>query len=825
MKRFLSITLSIIVLAMTGCGNPPQVTSDLRAPAYPLITIDPYTSAWSGADNLYDRQVMHWTEKDFPFVGVLRVDGKPYRFMGVEQDLMTPIAPMGREQAWEADYTLDKPAGDWTAKEYNSSKWKKSLAPFGKNYTDLKTTWNTPNIWLRRKVTLSDEDMNSERYILRYSHDDIFKLYINGEQIIATDSTWKENLTMEIPREKIAKWGKELTIAAHCRNTLGGALVDFGLYRTSNAEKRLVETAQQTSAEVQATRTIYNFTCGEVDLRLTFMAPALLDNLDLVSRPVNYVTYEVTSNDGAEHDVDIYFEAGPQWARHADSQKSISETLADDRFAYAKVGTVDQPVLKKFGDDVRIDWGYFYFAGDKAKYTTAAGNPFAIRSEFIDAGTISSNKGEYLAISANIGKVGTKAVSDYIMVGYDDLYSILYYGEKVRPYWNRTGDSSIAQQFALAADEYPSLVKRCEKFDARLMADANAAGGKEYAELCALAYRQSIAAHKLIESPAGELAWISKENFSNGCLGTVDVTFPSFPLYVYYNPDLAKGLLNFIFELCESEKWTRPYAAHDAGRYPHLRGEDYGGEGMPIEESGNMLIMTAAICQEDGSADYAVKHWDVLTTWANYLVENGQDPRNQLCTDDFMGHLARNSNLSIKAILGVASYADIAKMAGKTEIAETYMAKAKEMAGIWKQMANGGDHYRLTFDTDKDTWSMKYNLVWDEILGFNVFDADIAETEVAYYQTKFNEYGLALDQRSYTTKSDWLMWSATLASDKATFQKFITPMYNFYNQTTGRCPMPDLYQTNSLNHRTGWLQARSVVGGYWIKLLKEKKTK
>ena len=823
MKRLFFAIVALV--AMASCSAPEQIRSELRAPAYPLITIDPYTSAWSGADNLYDRQVMHWTEKDFPFVGVLRVDGKTYRFMGVEQDLMTPIAPMGREQAWMADYTLDKPAGDWKAKEYNSSKWKKSLAPFGRGYTDLNSHWDSPNIWLRRKVTLTDEDMNSERYILNYSHDDIFELYINGEQIISTDNTWKENLTIEIPKEKIAEWGKELTIAAHCQNTLGGCLVDFGLYRTDDTEKRLTQTAVQTSAEVQATRTIYTFTCGEVDLHLTFMAPALLEDLNLISRPVNYMTYEVASNDGAEHDVEIYFEAGPQWARHADSQKSICETLTDDRFAYAKVGTVEQPVLQKFGDNVRIDWGYFYLAGDKAKYTTASGNPYAIRSEFIDAGTISSNKGEYLAITANIGKVGTKAVSDYIMVGYDDLYSILYYGEKVRPYWNRKGDSSIEQQFALAADEYPSLVKRCEKFDAKLMADATEAGGKEYAELCALAYRQSIAAHKLIESPAGELAWISKENFSNGCLGTVDVTFPSFPLYVYYNPDLAKGLLNFIFELCESEKWTRPYAAHDAGRYPHLRGEDYGGEGMPIEESGNMLIMTSAICQEDGNADYALKHWDVLTTWANYLVENGQDPRNQLCTDDFMGHLARNSNLSIKAILGVASYADLAKMAGKTDIAESYMAKAKEMAGIWKQMADGGDHYRLTFDTNQDTWSMKYNLVWDEILGFNVFDADIAETEVAYYLTKFNAYGLALDQRSYTTKSDWLMWSATLSSDKATFEKFITPMYNFYNETTGRCPMPDLYQTNSTNHRTGWLQARSVVGGYWIKMLKDKKTK
>ena len=813
------------LMTMVGCGTPEHIRNELRAPAYPLITIDPYTSAWSGADNLYDRQIMHWTEKDFPFVGVLRVDGELYRFMGVEQALLIPIAPMGHEQSWEATYTFDKPTGDWTAQNYNDKGWEKSFAPFGMNYTDLKTQWRTPDIWLRRTVELSAKDLQADKYMLNYSHDDIFELYINGDRIIATDNSWKENQTVEITREQIAKWGNTLTIAAHCQNTLGGALVDFGLYRSDNAAMKLATSAQQTSADVQATRTIYTFTCGEIDLRLTFMAPLLLDNLDLVSRPVNYLTYEVTSNDGTEHDVEIYFEAGPQWARHANSQKSISEVVADERFVYAKTGTVEQPILQKFGDDVRIDWGYFYLAGDKTRYSTAKGNPFDMRYEFVERGSISSCEGDYLAIASHLGKVGTKPVSDFIMVGYDDLYSILYYGEQVRPYWNRNGDSSIEKQFAAAADEYKSLVKKCEKFDAQLMADAREAGGKEYAELCALAYRQSIAAHKLIENPSGELAWISKENFSNGCLGTVDVTFPSFPLYIYYNPDLAKGLLNFIFELCESERWDKPYAAHDAGRYPHVRGEDYGGEGMPIEESGNMLIMTDAICQADGNADYALKHWEVLTTWANYLVENGQDPRNQLCTDDFMGHLARNTNLSIKAIIGVAAYADMARMAGKEDVAEQFTAKAKEMAATWKLMAREGDHYRLTFDKGQDTWSQKYNLVWDEILALNVFDKDIANAEVTYYLSKFNKYGLSLDFRSYVTKSDWLMWSATLSSDKATFEKFITPMYDFYHNTDGRAPMPDLYHTNSLKHRTGWLQARSVVGGYWIKMLKDKKTK
>ena len=807
--------------AMVGCSAPQQVKNDLRAPAYPLITIDPYTSAWSGADNLYDRQVMHWTEKDFPLLGVVKVDGKPYRFMGIEEDLYIAIAPMGYDVPWDAAYTLDKPAGDWTAANYNDSKWNKSKAPFGFANYFIQTPWNSPDIWVRRTVELKPEDLGADKYILRYSHDDIFELYVNGEQMVSTGNTWKENQDLVLTKEQLAKWDNKLTIAAHCQNTLGGALVDFGVYRASENTRRLTETAQQTSADVQATRTIYDFTCGAVDLRLTFMAPVLMDNLDLLSRPVNYITYEVASNDSAEHAVEIYFEAGPHWARNTPSQKTASETLSDERFNYAKVGTLEQPVLAKNGDDIRIDWGYFYMVGDKSKFTTASGNPYNLRGSFLDS-TLQSSDGDFLAIASNLGTVGTKPVSDYFMVGYDDIYSILYYEQKIRPYWNRNDDSTIEEQFTLAADEYKSLVKRCEKFDAKLMAEAYEAGGKEYAELCAAAYRQAIAAHKLIEMPNGELAWLSKENFSNGCIGTVDVTYPSFPLFAYYNLDVAKALINFIFDLCESDKWDKPYAAHDVGCYPHVWGERYTG-GMPVEESGNLLVMTGAICQLEGKVDYALKHWDALTQWADYLVEHGGDPAHQLCTDDFMGHSSRNANLAIKAVLGIAAYADMADMAGKKDVAEKYRADAERWAAFWKENAKEDDHYSLTFDHPHPTWSQKYNLVWDKMLGYDVFDPEIAPTEIAYYLTKFNQYGLPLDSRGAGAKCDWVAWTATLAADKATFEQFIKPMYNLYNESRGRVPMSDYYHTDTNNHIG--MQARSVVGGYWIKLLSDKMTK
>ena len=279
--------------------------------------------------------------------------------------------------------------------------------------------------------------------------------------------------------------------------------------------------------------------------------------------------------------------------------------------------------------------------------------------------------------------------------------------------------------------------------------------------------------------------------------------------------------MNGIFHYSESGKWTKPFAAHDLGTYPLANGQVYGGD-MPVEESGNMLILTAAIAAVEGNADYAAKHWEVLTTWTDYLVEKGLDPENQLCTDDFAGHFAHNTNLSIKAILGVASYGRLAEMLGKKDVAEAYTTKARQMATEWERMANDGDHYRLTFDKP-GTWSQKYNLVWDRLLGLDIFDSKIAEMEIPYYLAKQNIYGLPLDNRETYTKTDWIMWTAAMSSDKATFEKFISPVYKYANETVSRVPLSDWHHTDS--GKFVGFKARSVIGGYWMKVLMDKMQK
>ncbi len=816
--------LCAALAAVVSCGMDMSVEQNtLRAPAYPLVIIDPYTSAWSMSDELYGSSVCHWTGKEFPLIGALKVDGTVYRFMGIEDADLQSLAPVAQECDWTGRYTEKEPAGAWTSEFYNDASWKVGSGAFGTD-DDIyaRTLWESRYIWVRRKVEITD-DFSGRQIYLNYSNDDRAVFYINGVKILDTGNICNHDALYPLGDAAMAalKPGYNV-LAASCENTGGLAVIDFGLKMPSEPVSVLSNTAIQKSADVQATQTHYLFTCGPVDLKLTFSAPLFLDNLELVSRPVNYISYETVSNDGNKHDVSIYFEASPRWASDKSWQETVSETYSHNGIVYLKAGTKSQEILEKKGDDVRIDWGYFYLAADAASMDAGVGKAVDLRNCFKNGGCLSSigRKGENsdgrMSMSREYGMVKTAAGS--LMIGYDDIYSIQYFGENLRPYWNSDGKSNIEEQFEKARKEEKSLIARCYDFDRSLMREAEKAGGHDYAELCALAYRQAIHAHKLVKSPNGDLLWLSKENNSNGSIGTVDVTYPSAPLFLLYNPVLAEGLMNHIYYYSESGRWTKPFPSHDVGTYPLANGQTYGGD-MPVEEAGNMLSLTAAVCHYSGDAGYAAKHWETMTTWASYLAEFGLDPENQLCTDDFAGHFAHNANLSVKAILGIASYGYVAEMLGKKDIADEYMAMARKLAAEWMKMADDVDHYRLTFD-QKNTWSQKYNLVWDKLLDLQIFPDSVRQKEIAYYLHKMNVYGLPLDSRETYTKTDWIIWTAAMADSEQDFESFVAPVHKFMNETVDRVPMSDWIFTDKPNYRG--FKARSVVGGYFIKMLENK---
>ncbi len=591
------------------------------------------------------------------------------------------------------------------------------------------------------------------------------------------------------------------------QSLVGLVRVDGRVYRFLGAggpddSAAMAAPATQQWVSVNATQTIYQFACGGVDLTLTFTSPLLLSDLELLSRPVSYVSFRLRSNDGASHPVTLDLAVSVDLARNTPDEPIKTERGMAGGLSFLRSGTVAQPVLQRKGDDVRIDWGYVYVA--------APG----------ENGLVQTGKGDWMRTVFAPVTVGEDPVEKLVLIGYDEGYSVEFFGHKLLPWWRSEGGygkkrSAMEAILQTAFTGYDKVLSRCDTFNKVMYSKALATGGPHYADLCVAAYRQSIAAHALVKSPKGELLFLSKENFSNGSINTVDVTYPSAPLYLIYNPELLKGMLNGIFYYSESGRWKKPFAAHDLGTYPLANGQTYG-EDMPVEECGNMILLTAAIIRAEGKPDYGRRHWTTLTMWAHYLEANGFDPVNQLCTDDFAGHLARNANLSVKAIVALGAYGRMAGTLGMDTTATRYAALAKELARKWIMLDDAGDHYSLTFDK-KDSWSQKYNLVWDKVLGLGVFPPEVAEKEIVYYVHHQQPFGLPLDSRKGYTKSDWVCWTAALASKEEDLAALIDPLYHYLTATPSRVPLSDWHETAD-GKQVGF-QARSVVGGYFMPML------
>jgi Domain of unknown function (DUF4965)/Domain of unknown function (DUF1793)/Domain of unknown function (DUF5127)/Domain of unknown function (DUF4964) len=650
-----------------------------RVPATPLITHDPYFSVWSFTDALTDSDTTHWTGKSQPLTGIVRIDGKPFRFMG--------------------------------------------------------------------------------------------------------------------------KWPED------------------------------VPAMEQVEKRVEATHTRYLFRAAGIEMEFSFFTPIMMDDLDLVSRPVTYLMWSVKATDSAKHKVAIAVDADPIIAVNDRGEQVVTSRNQTSSLDMVSVGSREQNVLNRSGDDLRIDWGYFHLILPRNESGRLAIAPHAAEifaadgtlpaSDSIGMPQQAGDKSPHLAAELEFGDVTGQPQVRHLLVSYTEGFAIQYLHRNLRPYWQR-GDTTVEMMLDEAENQYAALEARGRAFDAELRADLTRTAGEHYAAIAILSYRQTLAAHKLVADINGDPMLFAKENFSNGCIATVDVLYPSAPFFLFFQPRLLEAQLLPVLEYSALPRWHFPFAPHDLGQYPLANGQVYGGgektedDQMPVEESGNMLILMDALSRAEGNAKLAERYWPQLTSWARYLKERGLDPENQLTTDDFAGHVAHNSNLSIKAIEALASYADLATQLKHDDLAREFKTAAKEMAGKWVSMAAEGDHFKLAFNSP-GTWSQKYNLVWDQLLGFHLFPDSVREKEIAYYLTKINRYGLPLDVRADYTKLDWSLWTATLASDPKQFNALVDPIYKWVEETPTRVPLTDWYDTKT-GKQVGF-QARSVVGGVYIKAL------
>ncbi|CAK7210544.1 hypothetical protein SCUCBS95973_000818 [Sporothrix curviconia] len=318
-----------------------------------------------------------------------------------------------------------------------------------------------------------------------------------------------------------------------------------------------------------------------------------------------------------------------------------------------------------------------------------------------------------------------------------------------------------------------------------------------------------------------------KEISSDGNLNSIDVIYPAAPFFLWANPDLLGYLLQPALEMQEGTFYPNSYCAHDIGaQFPNATGHvDGNDEYMPVEESGNFLLLSYAYVQfvddaPKGSA-WLAEHYRLLRQFAEYLVAFSLVPAAQLSTDDFAGTLANQTNLAIKGILGVASMGEMARLAGHADDAAYYAKTARNYYRQWAAFAvdpTGHSHTLLAYQW-RSSWGLLYNVYMDRLLDLSIVGEDIYAMQSAWYAQVSQVFGVPLDSRHHYTKSDWMMWAAA-TSTPSTRRLLVTSLAYWLNYTTTEHPFADLFEVVG----TGYypqvpqdirFQARPVVGGHF----------
>ncbi|MGN1479523.1 MAG: glutaminase domain-containing protein [Acutalibacteraceae bacterium] len=571
---------------------------------------------------------------------------------------------------------------------------------------------------------------------------------------------------------------------------------------------------EQTDLNVTPYVTYYSFECDKIRLSVRFWTPLLLNDLYMLSSPCSFIDCEAVSNDGKMHSVSIEISLGEEFCYNKTQRAVKKETFTVDGVNFAKMGRVEQTPLSKAGDSVAADWGYFYLSAQDVQ--TSDGKKDAVKA---------------IASSESCDKFSTS-----IIAAYDDIYSIEYMGQKLKGLWTEKFDS-ITDAIIYCRNNHDELYNAVLKQNEMILNDA-ASFGEDYQNILTAAARQVLAAHKLIRNDKGELLYFSKECNSNGCINTVDVSYPAIAMYLIYNPELVKAMMTGIFCFARTPLWKFDFAPHDIGQYPIADGQVYALKGemqkytrelykmnedvfedkyhMPVEECGNMLIMSYAYYFVTGDLSQAKENFDLLTKWSQFLVKKGVVLDNQLCTDDFAGHSEKNVNLAIKSIMGIACYAEISKAMG---FDDDLLKVAKKYADELSALAGKNGYLSFAVGND-ESWSLKYNLVWDIIFGFGLFDKNIYKKEIEKYNSEMNEYGVPLDFRDDFTKTDWMLWASALDDSSDTTKAFAKCLVKYLKDTTGKRCFTDWCRTKtpdecSFNHR-------SVQAGLWMPILKNK---
>ncbi|TBU49426.1 hypothetical protein BD309DRAFT_76359 [Dichomitus squalens] len=597
--------------------------------------------------------------------------------------------------------------------------------------------------------------------------------------------------------------------------------------------------ATQKSFQFTSTQSIFTLSAGPVDLTATFLSPVEPSDLVNQSLPFSYLAVSVKSNDGNSHNVQVYTDISAEWVT-GDNSLVANWTTTTGNVLTHQVQLSSPSVYSEVSDHTQ--YGSAYHATlNTVGATWQSGQDIVVRQQFISNGALAntadtnfravSNNWPVFGFAHNLGTVGTSATAPVVfVVGHVRDPAIQYItannGRQDRSvlFWTRF--STVSSAISTFINDYANALARANAFDAKVKSDASKISS-DYADIVALSVRQALGAIEITVSKdstgkfnTSDITTFLKEISSDGNVNTVDVVFPSWPIFLYTNPAIGKQLLLPLFEYQATGQYPNKWAVHDMGSsYPKAVGHNDGqDEAMQVEESGNMLIMALSHAQKSGDNSLLKTYYSLLDQWTQYLIQDSLIPAEQLSTDDFAGKLANQTNLAIKGIVGIAAMSKIAGIVGDTARASNYSSIAASYVQQWQGFALSSDKTHLTLAYgNSSSWGLAYNLLADKLLGTNVFPKSIFDLQTQWYSSHALSYGVPLDTRHTYTKSDWEIWTAALVTSTSVRDLLVSSVRKYAADGKSSQPLGDWYET--ADGSVEGFRARPVVGGHLALLI------
>jgi len=595
----------------------------------------------------------------------------------------------------------------------------------------------------------------------------------------------------------------------------------YSLFGVSNTLDGLQE-ATVTAANFTSTHSIFTLEAGSKTFTLDFLSPVSPQNLLRQSLPFSYLTVSVSG--GSSEPVQIYSDIDASWTGNPNNAEWRFSTNGSTSIYH--VSPADAVPFTQNTENQAL-WGQVLYASRPSNQSTlssASGALSTIRSQFVQNGVLNGNNADWasngvLGLAHDLGDVSA-AASVTFAIGHVHEEAINYLGSTQTGYY-RTQYPSAVSAISHFLDDYTDAANEATTVDNFIQQKGESAHNSNYSDVLALSLRQTYGGIELTvpydSLDANEARAFIKEISSNGNINTVDVIYATFPVLYILSPEILRLLIEPIFDYMESDAYSETFAVHDLGtHYPNATGHNPDGEDMPIEESGNIIILTYAYQLATGNTDLMSTYSSLLGQYAQYLQKDGKYPSNQLSLNDALGPIANQTNLAMKAAVGLSIY-------GKITNQDDYTTQGKSIAHALyeERLGTDADGTYFTIQYGNDTWFLVYNHYGDLLFNLDLFSDEAYNATTKFYPTVRKEAGVALEGGIDWGQTNWQGFVAATVGG-TTRDLFISDLHAYITNGQNRAPFSDRYWVADSNDNAAGdyfrFRARPTLGSHFALL-------